>query len=130
MNEVITATNGQPYWNFAPAFRAPYQTPKGKVMVAPFPDMTVKTGRSGGTVGVGRVENDTTMVLLDVLAGSEDNRFVAGQKVLVLAKLYGQPWAKAIQTLKLCGVETKFIIIPDNVVEAIFEASSLPPKEP
>ena len=93
-------------------------TARNKVACEPFPDMAVKTSAVGtGTVKVGRIDNTAkgSMVTLRVIFGSEDDRFRAGQRVMLQANLYSQPWASSVQELH----GQQFILVPADAVEVI-----------
>jgi hypothetical protein len=88
---------------------------KGKVAVASFPDMSVKTTvRGAGSVKVAYIENKTELVHLPVLFYTEDARFGPGDTVLVRGSHFTAPWAKEI--FEHDG--QKFILVPETYVEA------------
>ncbi len=85
----------------------------GKVLaLEPFPTMSIeKDTRSGFTT----IRQKATLTGLRVVFPSEDNRFLAGDTVFVMADNYAQPFAKNVYEQE----GKKFILCPEALIQLV-----------
>jgi hypothetical protein len=92
------------------------RTPKGKIALTPFPDLSVKTVAHGtGSVRVARIENKQGLVELKAVFAYPEMGIVSGQSVWVRANTFTSPQAKEIMKIE----DKEFILLSDSYVEVI-----------